>query len=422
MKESFIAKVLQAKLARNKSEEFDPTILIPGTTYQTQRTIQGVHKEALRDLVQRDFRPTEGELTKINQFTLKQLSKDEVKVFYLEACGDLVDRSSEIIVQETLEAFNDLCLGRAYTCNHDWRTDPKGVIFDAYTEQRTNKEVGKDYTAHVQKIYILDIPENQEEIKNLEAGVYRYVSVSFSILLPKCSICGNDIRSSKCPHIPGWDYDEEDNRVPSGKSGFTCYVELREPEDYYETSRVLLGCQYGAQVVGKSFQDNEPGTKNEKGGKEQMDELEKLKGKVGELEAKVSTLTAEKTSLEGEKAKAAEVLTVIFGEKVAEATVDQAKEVVTLRDAGAKYKQSLVDSIVGKKIFLKEIEEADREKTTEIYSKDSIERLELEEKALKTRMEGKVVPQTKTTGGGTETDLEGVNLDNYKISRKEGAN
>ena len=61
-----------------------------------------------------------GVLEKINRYSLRELSEDEVFVFRVAACDDQVDRDEERFTLATLNGLAALFPGRAMLMDHKW--------------------------------------------------------------------------------------------------------------------------------------------------------------------------------------------------------------------------------------------------------------------------------------------------------------
>ena len=68
--------------------------------------------------------------------------------------------------------------------------------------------------------------------ENIDGGIYKECSISFTFLFPECSVCGRDIRT--CPHQPFEKYTARDTET-------TCHYYYRNIERVLETSLVYRG-------------------------------------------------------------------------------------------------------------------------------------------------------------------------------------
>ena len=86
---------------------------------------------------------------------------------------------------------------------------------------------------------------NADLIKEIQGGIKKEGSVGCAIGARTCSICGSDILSSQCRHVPGKSY-----------KGQMCYAVLSDAVDAYEFSLVAIPAQRNAGIS-KNFDDNQ---------------------------------------------------------------------------------------------------------------------------------------------------------------------
>ncbi|HOD96543.1 MAG TPA: hypothetical protein PLQ42_12740 [Candidatus Hydrogenedentes bacterium] len=161
----------------------------------------------------------------VNRFTLKPLKKEEVALFTLDLCNNKIDRHFSRFPEEELEKVNRLTPGRPLMERHDLTgTLPRGTFF----RSQLHHEGG--HISVRPEVYVLRIDDNRDFILNIEGGVYRETSISFSFRKPECSICGKDLR--RCSHIPGRQYGDA-----------LCHFIMRDVVDVVEGSVVSAGSQ-----------------------------------------------------------------------------------------------------------------------------------------------------------------------------------
>lgn len=185
-------------------------------------------------------------MAKINFYTRKELTSDEVYAFPIILCDNDVDRDYERFSVKSLEALAELFIGKTGIFDHD----PKGKnqtarIFDAEVKIDKSKKTvnGEDYTYLLAKAYMLKSQKTQDLVSEIEAGIKKEVSISCKIDSEICSVCGADKRIKPCTHIKGRTYG---NKV--------CHTVLERPSDAYEWSFVAIPAQPNAGVS-KSFSD-----------------------------------------------------------------------------------------------------------------------------------------------------------------------
>ncbi len=201
--------------------------------------------------------PTDEQLTLINQYTRTPKSADQLAVFPVMACNDVIDRDLDQFTTETVSGFMDLQgplspLGKSFMVGHDYRSLPVGRIFDGGAVKEGNITWLRLWT------YIPNTPQYHDYLENVDFGVYWAVSVGVMLNGSECSV-GE-------PHDWGWHpwvcsqmHMKGERYQPDGEvdrfgmpipdeSGVLCYRKLMEPADFYELSQVYLGAQYMAEL------------------------------------------------------------------------------------------------------------------------------------------------------------------------------
>lgn len=181
-------------------------------------------------------------LVKINKFAIKELTAEEVYVRKFLFCHSAIDRDVERFPAPLLQQFADTFPGKSFIAVHDRKSLPLGLFFDSTTEEmsavRFKELTGEDpnlpegeTNVTVVWAWAYMLRKHREEIiDNLEAGVYRHVSIGFSAA---------DLRPVK----------KEIN-------GPTLYWEYVAPGETREGSLVYLGAQPGATTQ-KGLKDQE---------------------------------------------------------------------------------------------------------------------------------------------------------------------
>ena len=193
--------------------------------------------------MENEFTLTEELLEKLNRFTRKPLTADEVYAFPVVLCDNEIDRDNERFSVEALRKLAELFLGKTGIFDHN----PKGEnqtarIFDTEVKTYTDRETtaGEPYTCLVAKAYMVRTAKTADLIAEIEGGIKKEVSVSCSVKKELCSICGADMKKSPCTHIKGAVYGDK-----------VCCVILDEPYDAYEWSFVAVPAQKNAGVTKK---------------------------------------------------------------------------------------------------------------------------------------------------------------------------
>lgn len=173
------------------------------------------------------------DMERINRFTLRELSEDEVFAFRIAACNDQTDRDHERFSLKALGQLAELFKGKTVIMDHNWSSSKQtGRIFDG------NVENVDGVNRLVLSAYMVRSAAAEPVITAIEGGILKEVSVGCAVKHAYCSICGTDKTTSCCPHHPGAEYD-----------GNTCEIILDEAVDAYELSFVAVPAQPEAGVV-----------------------------------------------------------------------------------------------------------------------------------------------------------------------------
>ena len=169
----------------------------------------------------------------INMRTLRKLSADDVFVFRLAACDNLVDRDGERFTEATLEQLSGLYVGKPVLRDHTWSAAMQTArVYDA-------RVVGEGRVKRlVLDCYMVRSAGTADTIAAIEGGILSECSVGCSVQHVNCSICGADQRDTLCKHVAGREYD-----------GQRCHFELDGAADAYEVSLVAVPAQPEAGVV-----------------------------------------------------------------------------------------------------------------------------------------------------------------------------
>lgn len=227
---------------------------------------------------------TAEELAKINGYARKELSAEEVYVFPVILCDTELDRDNDKFTQKALEELAALYLGKTVICDHILKNgNQRARIFD--TEVISVPEaITRDGTALCRlkgKAYMLKTEATKEIIDNIEAGIFKEVSVNCSVNKVVCSICGEDYFGGECLHFKGRDYD-----------GKLCFTYLDGASDAYELSFVAVPAQPGAGVV--KWYKGEKSPENTKKGNDIMNGYEEAKKSLSALGIDLDSLAKNK--------------------------------------------------------------------------------------------------------------------------------
>jgi hypothetical protein len=256
-------------------------------------------------------------LAQINQYALKALNAEEVYVRKVLLAHNAVDRDRERFPEILLDDFARTLPGKSVLWGHERPGPGFGLFFAANTEEispeqfkiLTGEEARLSDGVAMVKIlwgsfYMVKNPGNKYTLQNLDAGIYRHVSIGF--------------RAADLLPIKG-QFDE------------ILYWEYKAPGEATEGSLVWLGAQPGATVQKQYKEDH-------KGGLNAMEQfLKRLKEMFGKA------FTADGVFSE---------LKALMDEKDA-----RIKELEPLAMDGKAYREDLVKNYVALKAKLGDIGE-----------------------------------------------------------------
>ncbi len=178
---------------------------------------------------------SDAELALINRQSLKVLTAEEVFVFKVAACNNVVDRDFERFTDAALSKLAELYVGKTMISDHNWKAALQSARIYAASVEPMPSGGGKQLEL---RAYMLRNDATQPTIDAIEGGILREVSVGCRISKAICGICGVDKRKTACPHWPGNVYE-----------GTLCHVDLDAPTDAYEVSFVAVPAQPAAGVT-----------------------------------------------------------------------------------------------------------------------------------------------------------------------------
>ena len=188
-------------------------------------------------------RAAEGaDMALINQFTLEELTAEQVFTFAVRLCDNRIDRDIERFPRKTLEELAPLFVGKPGIFDHNWTS--KGQTARIYKAEVVDEpgqvaETGEGACYLRGYAYMLRSEETRGLIDEISAGIKREVSVGCRTKRCSCSICGKELGS--CGHRKGQIYE-----------GKRCWGELNQATDAYEWSFVAVPAQPAAGVT-KSY-------------------------------------------------------------------------------------------------------------------------------------------------------------------------
>ncbi len=197
----------------------------------------------------RIIRKEQGDMTadleKINRYTRRAFTAQEVYTFSVVLCDNEIDRDFERFERAALPVLGRLFLGKTGIFDHDASAGNQAArIYDTAVEQVQGKvtSFGEPYVRVVAKAYLPRCDKNADLITEIESGMKKEVSIGCAVARRECSICGAHLDKEVCRHRKGETYDVH------GKQEVCCTV-LCEPTDAYEWSFVAVPAQREAGVI-----------------------------------------------------------------------------------------------------------------------------------------------------------------------------
>lgn len=181
------------------------------------------------------------EMEQVNRFTRRELKADEVYIFPIIMCDNELDRDNEHFTVEALNQLAERFIGKTVICDHSAKNaNQTARIFSTEVVHVPSVKTfdGQDLYQLTGKAYMLKNEVTQPIIDNIEAGIYKEVSVNCAVASQKCSICGQEYYGDNCSHFRGRAYD-----------GKRCVLALSDVTDAYELSFVAVPAQPGAGVT-----------------------------------------------------------------------------------------------------------------------------------------------------------------------------
>ena len=182
-------------------------------------------------------------LDKINSFTRRELTEEQLYTFPGTLCDNDIDRDGEAFSDKALETMKGLFIGKTGIFDHDPRGENQSArIYDTevISEPEKTTAFGAPYKYLKAMAYMVRTDNNSSLIKEIDAGIKKEVSVSCTAGEKICSVCGCERNTKPCEHIKGNIYD-----------GKICYDILDGITDAYEWSFVAVPAQVNAGVTKK---------------------------------------------------------------------------------------------------------------------------------------------------------------------------
>lgn len=186
----------------------------------------------------------ENELKLINKFTTRTLTADEIYAFSVVLCDNEIDRDFERFTPEALQALAKMFVGKPGIFDHSMKGKDQIARTYSCTVESTGELTsdGLPYVRLKAKAYVAKTSKTEDFILNLQAGIFKEVSVGCAVEKQICSVCGKDKRHFHCEHLAGEFYTK-------GETPTQCHTLLVNPVDAYEWSFVAVPAQRRAGVV-----------------------------------------------------------------------------------------------------------------------------------------------------------------------------
>ncbi len=184
--------------------------------------------------------PSDEDMALINNYSLKELTKDEVFCFSVVLCDNDIDRDFERFSEDSLKVLEGLFVGKTGILNHSMKSEDQSCRTyktQLITDNNRKTVDGNVYMYLKAWCYTVRSDKNESLIKDIESGIKKEVSISCASQNRICSICGE----THCNHVAGRKYNGE-----------YCYKTLTDITDAYEWSFVAVPAQRQAGVT-KSF-------------------------------------------------------------------------------------------------------------------------------------------------------------------------
>ena len=183
-------------------------------------------------------------LDKINQFTRRPFTEEEIYTFSVILCDNDIDRDFERFSDNALETLAENFIGKTGIFDHNPTTSNQNArIFDTeiVTDNSRKTKTGEPYKYLKASAYMIRTADNETLISEIDGGIKKEVSISCSASSRKCSICGCDKAINGCVHTKGKMYNIK-----------MSYLSLDNITDVYEWSFVAVPAQINAGVTKRS--------------------------------------------------------------------------------------------------------------------------------------------------------------------------
>jgi len=206
--------------------------------------------------------PTEDEMELINRYALEPLAPEDVYVREMRLTNDRWGKHHVRLSAEFQRSVIETIPGKSLLLGHPevkrLAAEPIGRFFSA----REWRDPDTGITWGLAKFYIVKTSHNEHARLQIDGGVWQYASIGMELDRQECSICGQEILSPKCPHVPGERYpltavtgQGTDPQACEGDGDHVyCGVTYRGRGTAIEGSIVYLPELNGTEVVAQVWQ------------------------------------------------------------------------------------------------------------------------------------------------------------------------
>lgn len=345
--------------------------------------------------------PDESQLAKINKFTRRKFTAEEMYIGQLRLAHNAIDRDNERFSDEVLARFEQTIVRKTMLFDHakyDAKNSAVGKFFDVQIETiplgQAVEILGEDLVlpVGVNDVKILSpwfyIPikgVSEDTIVKIDAGIYDFASIGF----------------------------RAESLIPvSDANGQILYSEYRgagRTTEATEGSLVYLGAQGGMSIKTNKQPDVDTGIQNtlNEGGEEMEKFLKMLSTMYGKNFTEENALDNIKALLDMKDAKILELQETIKTVKALEEKVkllapfeQRVKDLEPLAADGKAYRDSLVADYISRKAKLGEVDETPeaQNKIKAVAEKYPVDFLKEEVKHLQKRVEEKYLCDSQLKG------------------------
>lgn len=288
------------------------------------------HTKSLSLRIKSNGKPSDEQLAKIRQFTLADLSADDLYVRQFVLAHNAIDRDNECFDEQLLADCARTLPGKGLFIKHPmgWDGDSgpgEGRWFDAHTES-----VSLDDARKLLREPLLTLPPDRTTVMLLYADGYMAKTEDNASLLKKLDAgVAGDVSI-------GFNYTDR-QRLKDREGRELNAFRLTGPGEALEGSLVWLGAQPGARAVKHANRSRE-------NHEETMDPTQKQQ--LDDANAKVTELTAKVANAEKATTLVAALKTALGDNATLLDTADGIKSLVELVSAGKDHRKALIDTIV----------------------------------------------------------------------------